>query len=97
MTAGGDPPGIIIINVSVDFKTATMKVLLYKFSSAYSFALSEVEFFNDSRSGQQNITPTTVHSKLMTESYVTSMNISSETLIGRFLVIKVLNRLYKYY
>ena len=33
-------------NVSVGFNVTTMKLLMYKFSSSYSFAVSEVEFFN---------------------------------------------------
>ena len=47
-----------INNVSVSFKivTVTMKLLLYKFSSDYSFALSEVEFFNDFCGGSHIIT-----------------------------------------
>ena len=32
--------------VSVGFNVTTMKLLMYKFSSDYSFAVSEVEFFN---------------------------------------------------
>ena len=33
-------------NVSVGFSVTTMKLLMVKFSSTYSFAVSEVEFFN---------------------------------------------------
>ena len=33
-------------DVSVSFSVTTIKVLMYKFSSSYSFAVSEVEFFN---------------------------------------------------
>ena len=33
-------------NVSVSFNVNTMKVLIQKFHSTYSFAVSEVEFFN---------------------------------------------------
>ena len=35
-------------NISITFNTTTMKILLYKFTSTFSFALSEVDFFNDS-------------------------------------------------
>ena len=41
---GGEPAGLK--NVSVGFNVTTMKLLMYKFSSVYSFAVSEVEFFN---------------------------------------------------
>ena len=40
----GEPAGHR--TVSVAFVFATMKLLMYKFSSSYSFAVSEVEFFN---------------------------------------------------
>ena len=33
-------------NVSVGFNVTTIKLLMYKFRSTYSFAVSEVEFFN---------------------------------------------------
>ena len=33
-------------NVSVGFNVITMKLLMYKFSSTFSFAVSEMEFFN---------------------------------------------------
>ena len=42
---GGEPVGHG--NVSVRFKIATMKIFMVKFSSSYSFSVSEVEFFND--------------------------------------------------
>ena len=35
-------------NASVGFNVTTMKILMYKFRSAYSFSVSEVEFFNHS-------------------------------------------------
>ena len=41
---GGEPAGYR--NVSVGFNVTTVKLLMYKFSSVYSFAVSEVEFFN---------------------------------------------------
>ena len=82
-----EPAGIN--NVSVCSKIVTMKMLLYKFSSDYSFALSKVEFFNDFCGGSHIITTisedfkkssdymiTTLH---MTESDVTSINTSSGT------------------
>ena len=36
-------------NVSVGFNATTMKLLMYKFRSTYSFTVSEVEFFNHTR------------------------------------------------
>ena len=33
-------------NVSVGFNVTTLKLLMFKFSSSYTFAVSEVEFFN---------------------------------------------------
>ena len=41
---GGEPAGHS--NVSVDFNVTTLKLLMYKFRSTYSFVVSEVEFFN---------------------------------------------------
>ena len=41
---GGEPAGHR--NVSVGFNVTTMKIFMYQFSSSYSFAVSEVEFFS---------------------------------------------------
>ena len=78
-----------INNVSVSFKIVTMKMLLHKSTSTYSFALSEVEFFNDFCDRSQNITTISEDSKKssdymittlhMTESDVTPINTSSGT------------------
>ena len=41
--AGGEPTGCRNISINVNFNTN--KVLMYKFSSSFQFAVSEVEFF----------------------------------------------------
>jgi hypothetical protein len=46
---GGEPAGRRSASLNVNFNTVTMKVLMYKYSSRFSFALSEVEFFNLTR------------------------------------------------
>ena len=46
VSPGEDPAGHR--NVNLSFNSTTMKILLYKFTSEFSFALTEVEFFNDS-------------------------------------------------
>ena len=107
MTANGKPTGIIKINFGVDFKTTTMKVLLYKFTSSYSFALSEVEFFNDSCSVPQNITPTAEDSKVTSNQLITTMHKTGDTSIKiisgtsggfKFIVRQILHKniLYEY-
>ena len=40
---GGEPVGRRNVSINVNFNT--MKVLMYKYSSSFSFVLSEVEFF----------------------------------------------------
>ena len=43
VTPGGEPAGLM--NVSVNFNFSTKKILMYKFSSTFRFAVSEVQFF----------------------------------------------------
>ena len=91
-----EPAGIR--NISVGFNIVTMKVLLNKFSSGYSFALNEIEFFSDFCGGSKTITTISEDSKKssdyhfgeymiitlhMTESDGTSINTSRET-SGKF-------------
>ena len=40
---GGEPAGRRNVSINVNFNT--MKVLMYKYSSSFVFAVSEVEFF----------------------------------------------------
>ena len=40
---GGEPAGHRSVSINVNFNT--MKVLMYKYSSTFQFAVSEVEFF----------------------------------------------------
>ena len=42
-------------NVSIDVNFSTKKVLMYKYSSSYKFAVSEVEFFNCKLIGSNSI------------------------------------------
>ena len=42
----GEPTGQR--NLSISFSFMTKKILLYKYRSAFNFAMSEIEFFNDS-------------------------------------------------
>ena len=44
---GGEPAGRRNVSISVNFNTK--KVLMYKFSSSFAFAVSEVEFFTCSK------------------------------------------------
>ena len=44
---GGEPAGRR--SVSIDFNFSTTKVLMYKYSSTFQFAVSEVEFFTCSK------------------------------------------------
>ena len=44
---GGEPGGCRSVSINVNFNT--MKVLMYKYSSSFWFALSEVEFFTCSK------------------------------------------------
>ena len=79
----GEPAGHSIVYVCIDFNN-TMKILLYKYDSTYSLAVSEVEFFNDSCSSLQNITATT----LSGDSVKTIANIKNTLLVTDVTQIK---------
>ena len=74
-------------NISISFNSITMKILLYKFASTFSFALSEVEFFNICSSLKVNSLtrdPTTAsqYKLYVTEVASTISRTSSKLLVG---------------
>ena len=48
---GGEPAGRRSVSINVNFNTK--KVLMYKYSSSFQFAVSEVEFFTCMRNGRK--------------------------------------------
>ena len=86
-------------NISISFNTTTMKILLLKFSTNFSFALSEVEFFNISQCNSVKLkissltrNPTTASQYHFYVTEITSMisRTSSKLLIGSKIIITIL-------
>ena len=46
---GGEPAGRRNVSINVNFNTNLKKLLMYKYSSSFKFAVSEVEFFTCSK------------------------------------------------
>ena len=74
-------------NVSIGFSSTTKKVLMYKFTSAFSFAMSEVEFFNDSCSSLKTSSLTRVSTTASQyQLYVTEIASTISMTLSKLLV-----------
>ena len=82
----GEPAGHRNISIHYDFIVNTKRILLVKFSSSFSFTVSEVEFVHDSCSNKQESARTTTDSEA-NSSYrsitTNSMSVSLTEVNGR--------------
>ena len=68
---GGEPRGLK--NIRVNFTTNTMKILLYKSAASFTFAVSEVEFYNTCMNTESATDLAVVYSHPSTTPYIKSI------------------------